>query len=134
MGRRWVRLTQKWILSCLGRGSFSIAPPCSRAASSVPPEGPDEGVYQAGRYAGDVPALVDAVVGEDDLLGRDALGCLHSARRAVHQQPQSVVADIDQPRAEPVLPRAQHRGQRQQKLLPQLTSPLQPITGSTSAG
>jgi len=50
------------------------------------------------------------------MLGRDALGCLQSARRALHQQPQSVVADIDQPRAEPVLPRAQHRGQRQQEV------------------
>src|SRR5437879_3395550 len=106
MARRWVRWAGKQILSCLSRGSFSIAPlSVVRAAGSVPPEGPDDGMYQAGRYAGHIPGPVDAILGEHDLLGCDALGGLQGARRALHQQPHSVVADIDQPRAEPVLPR-----------------------------
>ena len=55
----------------------------NRAAGSVPPERPDGRVHQAGRQVGDFPGSVDAVVGEHDLLGGDALGGLQGARRAL---------------------------------------------------
>jgi hypothetical protein len=52
---------------------------------------------------------------------------------AFHQQPYLGEAHVYQPRAEPVLPRTQHRSQRQYRL-PLFTRPSQPIAGSTSAG
>src|SRR5580704_7943063 len=74
----------------------------------VPPEVPEWVVHQGTRYLADMARPLVGLVAEREVLGGDLLRSLQGLRRPADQQPDVVEAHLQQPRAEPVLPRPEH--------------------------
>src|SRR5437773_2969982 len=92
---------------------------------SIPPEGPDRCVYQAGGNRGNVSqSLPPALVAEREMLGSKTLGGLGVARRPLGQQPYlGSGTDAQEPRPESRLPGAEDSRDRQRTWQPVRTGP-----------